>query len=646
MDYVVLRTMQDLRTYVRTTKARRAVASTPWIAHVALKTYNLPILTTADVIDEVPEKSVDITTREVHQWKSIAWDKAHTLPMLFMPDLLYTLGGAPWLADSHPFIHKIFPVVGVVEIGVPVPKSVCKKLYTAMCDRNGPGDAPIVIVNQGTCSHYPIPPFGCGMHIVVSSLKTLAALLLQFQRTGSVPHILSVQWIHHGNGDNAGAAQYAQELLGNVPFLIASGVEEFARNLKDHEYGECEVQFGTNLQQYAPGLHVRRLLSPWKVDVMFFAPWHDQGLGMQTKTYIAALAKRNITCAVCSFASYLAETTAHAMYQADAEEWEIVCARVYYSPYTREKFTNAELCACLAQFCPKTVVIPETCWYRVFEVAKLCRDAGVHVVGVPNIELVRTDEVHKHAVFHSLACNNKYTQTVLKTYMPDIPSALIYYAPAEKPTPKGHARADGITRLLVVGGYNLDGRKQGPAIVSAFQEAKLPSNIQLHIWAQTASSSCATEAVAIASGLIATGQIVFNVAELPHSAILDLYATYDATIMVSKHEGLGLGFFEALAQGCPVVTCDTAPHNEIVTHNVTGWLLPGTVSPIKENMHALPCVKSFLFSAPHLTAWFKTCQKDPLIAQPDRVKVAKTFWKSCQGKTFPDRLVGAFLPTP
>ena len=80
---------------------------------------------------------------------------------------------------------------------------------------------------------------------------------------------------------------------------------------------------------------------------------------------------------------------------------------------------------------------------------------------------------------------------------------------------------------------------------------------------------------------------------LDRDAILKLYRDADVSIQVSSHEGLGLGFYESIAQGTPVVSLDVAPHNEAVVHQVTGWLLPATPRPLPDNDDGIVTAASF-----------------------------------------------------
>lgn len=383
----------------------------------------------------------------------------------------------------------------------------------------------------------------------------------------------------------AAAAQIA-DLWGNTARLQQLS-EYYKRQAARVSPARARLQFMTLLDD---------CLTTDRPCVLFFAPWHDQGLGTQVRSYCKSLEAVNIRTAVCSFTPYLAETTHSRMFQADAAEWDH--PRVYYSPHTREAVTDAEILACIRDFKPQVVVIPETCWRRVFEVARLCRANGVRVVGIPNIELVRTDELTAHKDFDTLLANNRLCQRVLADHGLD--STWVGF---ELDVPPSITRqpTTGL-RFLLVGGYNLDGRKQGPVVVRAFVAAlgrvtprgPLP---QLIITAQTEASSAHTAALCAKQSCVR-----FVLGNQRYADIHNMLLESDVAVLPTRHEGLGLGFYEARAAGCAILTVDTPPHNEIVTDNVDGWTLPGASCPVVENTFAL--VSSFAVDVEVLTAWF------------------------------------------
>ena len=64
---------------------------------------------------------------------------------------------------------------------------------------------------------------------------------------------------------------------------------------------------------------------------------------------------------------------------------------------------------------------------------------------------------------------------------------------------------------------------------------------------------------------------------LSYSKILNLYNKNHISIQISKHEGLGLGFYESCFMNTPVITLNAPPHNEVIFNNKNGWLLSCTV---------------------------------------------------------------------
>jgi glycosyltransferase involved in cell wall biosynthesis len=49
------------------------------------------------------------------------------------------------------------------------------------------------------------------------------------------------------------------------------------------------------------------------------------------------------------------------------------------------------------------------------------------------------------------------------------------------------------------------------------------------------------------------------------------------------HEGLGMGFYEALASGTPVITINNPPNNEIIKENINGWCIDYTPYELSDN---------------------------------------------------------------
>ena len=75
--------------------------------------------------------------------------------------------------------------------------------------------------------------------------------------------------------------------------------------------------------------------------------------------------------------------------------------------------------------------------------------------------------------------------------------------------------------------------------------------------------------------------------ELSDKEINELYINHHISIQVSKHEGLGLGFYESISYGTPVITLNTPPHNEIIKDNINGWVIDCYFKEMTDNTNAM-----------------------------------------------------------
>ena len=61
----------------------------------------------------------------------------------------------------------------------------------------------------------------------------------------------------------------------------------------------------------------------------------------------------------------------------------------------------------------------------------------------------------------------------------------------------------------------------------------------------------------------------------------------DIFIHLGSHEGLGLGFYESLYCGTPILTTNWTPSNELITDNINGWLIDTDYGEILDNTVSL-----------------------------------------------------------
>lgn len=328
-------------------------------------------------------------------------------------------------------------------------------------------------------------------------------------------------------------------------------------------------------------------------NIMIFSPWCDQGLGIQSRNYAQILQEYGYNVSIFAIKPYNAPTCLQL--QKDPTEWE--WNNVYYSPNSREDVMDTELIDFFYKYNIGKCLIPETCWFRVFEVAKLCRSYNIKCYAIPNIEIVRKDEIYKHKYFHKILCNNFLCQNIFNRYGIDKTEYIGYGIKNESLNFSKNINHKKL-KFLFIGGMNAFSRKHILDICEAFAFAyTLTNNIHLTCTIQKKNKLEQDKYQQIEQYYDHPGiQIIEN--HLAYSDIMNLYKTHHISIQVSKHEGLGIGFYEALATGTPIITLDTPPHNEIIKDNVNGWIVPCHYKPMVDNKD--PIFDSAYFNPQHL----------------------------------------------
>ena len=259
---------------------------------------------------------------------------------------------------------------------------------------------------------------------------------------------------------------------------------------------------------------------------------------------------------------------------------------VYYSTNSREQVTDEEITMFVNQYSPTMCWIPETVYYRVFEIAKQLRLLNVWVVAIPNIEIVRRQELLLHHSFDTILYNNHFCQNVFKQYGYHGDGKYIGFGlnPIDELIPM---RPKQLT-FLCLGGLNAFIRKNVDQVTKAFLAAKLP-NASLIVTIQSISAEGMKRMPPSHPSVVVISR------SLTSKEINDLYNRAHCLIQVSRHEGLGIGFYEGLQHGLPGITLNISPHNEVYT-KATAWLIPATLHPPKENPD------SFIFEAEFKTS--------------------------------------------
>jgi glycosyltransferase involved in cell wall biosynthesis len=329
-----------------------------------------------------------------------------------------------------------------------------------------------------------------------------------------------------------------------------------------------------------------RMLKGKEMSIGLFTPWCDQGLGIQSRNYYWMLRKiSDFRLNVFALKPYNAESCQQL--QKNKYEWEIN-DYIYYSNNTRENVKDSEI----IDFCKNNnigkMIIPETCLERIFKVSKLLRDIGVKVYAVPNIEIVRKNELHKHGYFHKILANNHLCESIFTKYL-DIPIEYVGYGidTTFLNIEMREKKFSDTINFLFIGGMNSLSRKNildvCEGFVKAYRENK---NIRLTATIQMINS--------LEINLISDIEIYKNhpgikliESHISYNDIINLYYDHHITLHLSKHEGLGLGFYESLSTGTPVLTLETQPHNEIIRDGINGWIIPCYYKKMNDNIDPL-----------------------------------------------------------
>ena len=307
---------------------------------------------------------------------------------------------------------------------------------------------------------------------------------------------------------------------------------------------------------------------------MLFAPWCDQGLGVQARTYAAWLQRLRYPVAVYACApSKVSGAQGPKRMQADASEWAAANVTIQYDERSREAVPHEAVAEFARRHGVTDALMLETCHRNIFVVSAALARAGVRVYAVPNIELVRSSELpYFTKAFHRVLCSNEFTYKVLRSLgagrLAHFPFA-IEDSPNTVPLSEPHSPGEPV-RFLLVGGMNAERRKQASKVVAAFVRAfPRPTNAAtLTVLSQGADRVAATAA---------RPDVRLVRRHLSYLEVMQQYANSHVVIMLSRAEGIGLSTHEALRAGCAVLTMATPLFSQLVCPGVNGYSLKAEV---------------------------------------------------------------------
>lgn len=307
-------------------------------------------------------------------------------------------------------------------------------------------------------------------------------------------------------------------------------------------------------------------------------PWGDQGLGIQCREYYDILTKCGFKISIFSFKPYHA-TPDNPKLQADPTEWNY--PNIYYHSEVREKIDVNDFIKYLHTYHISKMIIVETCYPKVFELAHICHMLQIKVIAIPNLETMRYNEIYQHNIFDKIVCNNQMTYNLLSKYYPNKVSLIGFRILNKNFTLQ--KKWDNNYSFFCSGGLNSLTRKNIDKILKAFKDLENEhkiNNFKLYVYVQGVEVPHDIEKYR-------SDNIIFKVGQQSYHDIVDLYKKHDIFIHMGDHEGLGLGFYESITCGTPVMTINTSPNNEIIHEGVNGWCIPCGYSSMEDNKDGL-----------------------------------------------------------
>jgi glycosyltransferase involved in cell wall biosynthesis len=340
------------------------------------------------------------------------------------------------------------------------------------------------------------------------------------------------------------------------------------------------------------------------VPVGIFCPWGDQGLGIQCREYyhmLKTLTNPSYLPCVFSFKPYHA-TAENPRLQTNPKEWQF--PNVFYSQYHREDIPIAEIMDFIRHYRIKKFILVETCFAKIFEIATTCKLLGVTTYGIPNLETVRSHEVQLHNYFDWILCNNQMTYEIFSGFFPEKTKLIRFHmlnpnlripqrkmlllndniktqSPHIPPKPQNPLKPS----FFCCGGLNALSRKNIDKAIQAFRELEIEKRLKtksggefkLYIYIQ------GVELLPPYLQKLASLNIIISQSNRSYAEICELYRKHTHFIHLGSREGLGLGFYEAIKSGCPIITQNTPPNNEIIHDGVNGWLVPCSYNKLADN---------------------------------------------------------------
>jgi glycosyltransferase involved in cell wall biosynthesis len=203
----------------------------------------------------------------------------------------------------------------------------------------------------------------------------------------------------------------------------------------------------------------------------------------------------------------------------------------------------------------------------------------IKIVYVPNVDMLKPSDYNIMKTYDLCIANNQYNEQKINQYHPYInifrPLPAFSF-PENKDIHVPKSNISNCINFIVIGGAF----KNYMNIIKVFYKLVEDgvTNIKLYLTLKDIESD------PILKYIDHPNIVKLNFVE-NHDDIIQLYKMSHVSIILSKHEGLGLNFFESIQTGTPIITHDGYPHSEIVEHDKNGWIVKSTKTAIDDIEH-------------------------------------------------------------
>ena len=337
------------------------------------------------------------------------------------------------------------------------------------------------------------------------------------------------------------------------------------------EKNENNIEKKDNLIKYKFSNFIKKSKFKYKRETIgLFCPFVDQGLGIHCREYYEYLKQNGYKVSVFSHKPFFAT-------QVDKNEWNY--ENIYYSSNKRDNIKLDEIINFVFKFKVKLVIIPEICYFYIYPILRFFMMLNVKVITPINIETLRYNEFSNFKYIDTIIANNTSSYNILSNIFPKNKVFQLnfnnYYFKKFLPRP---ITSEKKIIISTFGGYNSFLRKNIDKTYQVFKKLEREYNFdyQLNIYIQGEDASKRIN-------LNSTGKINFVYKNNTYKQILQLIRESNLIIHLGDHEGLGLGFFEALNNNIPILTLNTYPNCEYVNDQENGFLVDCTFGKLEDN---------------------------------------------------------------